>query len=63
MLVELSGKLRGLESLAFRLEVAVKPLVFSIGAGLELLCRVMGARNTYRSCRYIGSDGYCRKPL
>ena len=62
-IAELSSKLRGLESLASRLEVAVKPLVFSIGADLELLCNVMEARNTYRPCRYMDSGGYCRKPL
>jgi hypothetical protein len=59
---ELSRKLRELEVLASRLEAAVKPPVFNIGADLELLCRnVMEARMTYRPRVHMDPDGYCTR--
>jgi predicted transcriptional regulator len=59
---ELSRRLKDLEVLASRLEVAVKPPVFNIEADLELLCRnVMEARMEYRPCRHMDPDGYCTR--
>jgi transposase-like protein len=59
---ELSRRLRDLESLASRLEAAVKPPVFNIEPDLGLLCRnVMEARMTYRPCIHMDSDGYCTR--
>jgi hypothetical protein len=50
----LRRKLRDLESLASRLEVAVKPPAFNVEPDLELLCRnVMEARMEYRPCRHM----------
>jgi predicted transcriptional regulator len=58
---ELSRRLRDLESLAFRLEVAVEPPVFNIEADLRLLCNDMEARMDYRPCIYMDPDGYCTR--
>ena len=58
---ELDRKLRDLEGLASRLEVAIKPPAFNIEADLELLCNVMEARMEYRPCRHMDSDGYCKR--
>jgi hypothetical protein len=54
----LRRKLRDLESLASRLEVAVKPPAFNVEPDLELLCRnVMEARMEYRPCRHMDPEG------
>jgi hypothetical protein len=56
---ELSRRLRDLESLASRLEAAVKPLVFNIEPDLRLLCIVAEIRANLKPCIYMDSDGYC----
>jgi predicted transcriptional regulator len=58
---ELDRKLRDLESLASRLEVAVKPPVFNIEADLELICRVAAYRVNMGLCAYMDSEGYCSR--
>jgi DNA-binding transcriptional MerR regulator len=58
---ELDRKLRDLESLASRLEAAVKPPVFNIEADLELICRVAAYRVNMGLCAYMDSEGYCSR--
>jgi transposase len=58
---ELSRKLREIESLASRLEVAVKPPVFNVEADLRLLCEIAAYKFNMGVCANMDSEGYCNR--
>jgi transposase len=58
---ELSRKLGEIESLASRLEAAVKPPAFNIEADLELLCEIVAYKFNMGVCANMDSEGYCNR--
>jgi hypothetical protein len=60
-LKSLAGRLGDLESLASRLEAAVKPPAFNIEADLELVCSVAAYRVNMGVCAYMDGEGYCNR--
>jgi transposase len=58
---ELSRKLGEIESLASRLEAAVKPPAFNIEADLELLCEIAAYKFNMGVCANMDSEGYCNR--